>query len=150
LGYFKEVEKYQFTLSHFWLKLKDYPKWQDSFKALYKDGKKCLGDLTIGLEEYDVLSKNGRFDRPRGHKAHKTDLWRQALSIAMENTLRMVFTEKEEASAKRDERRCRDKEEKMQTFADIQRNKDLVTGREIWETRLPVGLEMSPAAGRTP
>jgi hypothetical protein len=107
-------------------------------------------DFTIDLED-DGLSKNGASkDQPRGHKASKTNLCRQVSSIAMENTLRMVFTEKEEASAKRDERRCRGKEEKMQTFADIQRNKDLVTGREIWETRLPVGLEMSPAAGRTP
>jgi hypothetical protein len=29
----------------------------------------------------------------------------------MENTLRMVFIKKEEANAKRDERRCREKEE---------------------------------------
>jgi hypothetical protein len=39
----------------------------------------------------------------------------------MENTLGTVFAEKEEASAKRDERRCRDKEEQMQCFTDIQR-----------------------------
>jgi hypothetical protein len=38
--------------------------------------------------------------------------------------LRTVFTEKEEASAKRDKRRCREKEEQMKSFADIQ-NKTL-------------------------
>jgi hypothetical protein len=46
---------------------------------------------------------------------------REASSIAMENTLKTVFAEKEEASAKMDERRHQDKEEQMQTFADIQR-----------------------------
>jgi hypothetical protein len=60
-------------------------------------------------------------DRPRGHKASKTDLHREASSIALGNTLKSVFADKEEASAKRDERRRRDKEEHMQCFTDIQR-----------------------------
>jgi hypothetical protein len=58
---------------------------------------------------------------PRGHKASKTDLRREALTIALGNTLKSVFADKEEASAKRDEKRRRDKEEHMQSFADIQR-----------------------------
>jgi hypothetical protein len=40
--------------------------------------------------------------------------------MAMENTLRTVMTEKEEASAKRDARR-RQEEEQMLIFAEIQR-----------------------------
>jgi hypothetical protein len=51
----------------------------------------------------------------------KNDLRHQASSIALENTLNSVFVEKEEASAKRDERGRRDKEEQMQSFTDIQR-----------------------------
>jgi hypothetical protein len=51
-------------------------------------------------------------------------LRRQASSLAFENTLKSVFTDKEEASAKRDERRRQDKEEQMQSFTDIQ-NKTL-------------------------
>jgi hypothetical protein len=47
-------------------------------------------------------------------------LRREASAIALGNTLKSVFFDKEEASAKRDERR-RDKEEHMQSFADIQR-----------------------------
>jgi hypothetical protein len=39
----------------------------------------------------------------------------------MENILRTVFVEKEEASAKRDEKRRREKEEQMQSFNGIQR-----------------------------
>jgi hypothetical protein len=43
------------------------------------------------------------------------------LSIALENTLNSLFADKEEACAKRDEQRRRDKEEQMQIFADVQR-----------------------------
>jgi hypothetical protein len=48
MEYFKEIEKHPFTLSHCWVKLKDYSKWQDSFAAWYKDGsKKRRGGLTL-------------------------------------------------------------------------------------------------------
>jgi hypothetical protein len=48
-------------------------------------------------------------------------LRREALAIALGNTLKLVYADKEKASAKRDEQRRRDKEEHMQSFADIQR-----------------------------
>jgi hypothetical protein len=57
--------------------------------------------------------------RPRDHKASKTDLRHEASAIALGNTLKSVFADKEEASAKRDEQRRRDKEDHMQSFADI-------------------------------
>jgi arginine utilization protein RocB len=57
---------------------------------------------------------------PRGHKASKTDLRREASAIALGNTCKSVFVDKEEASAKRDEERRRDKEEHIQSFAGIQ------------------------------
>jgi hypothetical protein len=45
-------------------------------------------------------------------------LHREALAITLGNTLKSVFADKEEASAKRDEQRHRDKEDHMQSFAD--------------------------------
>jgi hypothetical protein len=39
----------------------------------------------------------------------------------MENTLRMVIAQKEGAGSNRDERRCREKDDKMLCFTDIQR-----------------------------
>jgi hypothetical protein len=54
LGYFKEAEKHPFTLIHCWLKLKDYPKWTESFEAWYKDGghsKRSTKESTIDLDE---------------------------------------------------------------------------------------------------
>jgi hypothetical protein len=95
-------------LNHCWLKLKDFPKWKERFEAWYKDRKRRVEDN----EDEEVSGKGEAYkDRPRGHKASKMDLRRQASSIALENTLKLVFVDKEEASAKRDKRRCRDKEE---------------------------------------
>jgi hypothetical protein len=46
-------------LSHFCLKLKDYPKWKKSFAAWYKDDNKLPEELTIDLEQGDGPSKTG-------------------------------------------------------------------------------------------
>jgi hypothetical protein len=48
-------------------------------------------------------------------------LRREASAIALGNTLKSVFANKEEESAKRDKQRRRDKEEHMQSFTDIQK-----------------------------
>jgi hypothetical protein len=129
LGYFKEVEKHAFTLSHCWLKLKDYEKWKASFILWFKDGKR-----TTKENEQETLSEGEAYAKhPRGHKASKTDLRREASALALGNTLKLVFSYKEEASAKRDEQRHRDKEEHMQSFTDIevqQRKLDLVEVKE--------------------
>jgi hypothetical protein len=110
------VEKHAFTLSHCWLKLKDYEKWKTSFLLWFKDGKRTAED-----NDQETPSEGGAYaKRPRCHKASKTDLRREASAIALGNTLKSVFADKEEASAKRDEQRHRDIEEHMQSF-DIQR-----------------------------
>jgi hypothetical protein len=44
LSHLKVVEKHPFTFSHYWLKLKDFLKWKDSFKLWYKDGKWTADD----------------------------------------------------------------------------------------------------------
>jgi hypothetical protein len=54
----------------------------------------------------------------------------------------MVFIEKEEASAKRDKRRCRDKKEQMQSFSNIQRKALEVQQRKL---KLTEGKERTRA-----
>jgi hypothetical protein len=44
LGFFKEVEKHAFALSHCRLKLKDYEKWKTSFLLWFKDEKRTAED----------------------------------------------------------------------------------------------------------
>jgi hypothetical protein len=127
LGYFKEVEKHAFTLSHCWLKLKDYEKWKASFILWFKDGKQTAED-----NEQETLGVGGACaKRPRGHKASKTDLHREASALALGNTLKSVFADKEEASAKRDEQRRREKEKHMQSFSDIERKTFEVQQRKL-------------------
>jgi hypothetical protein len=131
-------------LIHCWLKLKDFPKWKDSFKLWYKVRKRTTEDN----EDEDVPGKGGAYkDRPRGHKASKTNLRRKASFLALENTLKSVFADKEEASAKRDERRRQDKEEQILSFTDIQRKTLEVQQRkldlaEIKEKTRAKGLEL--------
>jgi hypothetical protein len=121
LGFFKEVENHAFTLSHCWLKLNDYEKWKTSFLLWFNDGKRTAED-----NDQDTPSEGGTYvKRPRGYKTSKTDLHREASTIALENTLKSVFADKEEACAKRDEQRRRDKEEHMQSFANIQRTLEI-------------------------
>jgi hypothetical protein len=43
-AYFKEVEKHAFTLSHCWLKPKDFDKWKKSFLLWFKNGKRTTED----------------------------------------------------------------------------------------------------------
>jgi hypothetical protein len=43
--------------------------------------------------------------RPRGNKASKQDLQHETSSMALENTLKAMMTDKEEASAKESKRR---------------------------------------------
>jgi hypothetical protein len=127
LGFFKEVEKHAFTLSHCWLKLKDYEKWNTRFLLWFKDGKR-----TAKENDQDTQSEGRAYAKcPRGHKANKTDLHHGASAIALGNTLKSVFADKEEASAKRDEQRRRDKEEHMQSFADIQRKTLKIQQRKL-------------------
>jgi hypothetical protein len=82
-----------------------------------KDGKRTAEDN----EQDTPIEGRAYAKRPRGHKASKTDLRHEASAIALGNTLKSVFADKKEASAKRDEQRRQDKEKHMQSFADIQR-----------------------------
>jgi hypothetical protein len=127
LGYFKEVEKHAFTLSQCWLKLKDYGKWKTRFVLWFKDGKWTAED-----NEQETPGESGAHaKRPRGRRASKTDLHHEASALALGNTLKSVFANKEEGSFKRDEQRRQDKEEHMQSFADIQRKTLEVQQRKL-------------------
>jgi hypothetical protein len=115
LEYFKEVEKKSFTLSHCWMMLKYYPKWQASFGS-YKKSQDGANDSTaIDLED-GRPSNDGRTPWPRGHKASRR-FEGEASFMALKNTLKAMMADKEEAYAKREERRCLDKEEHMLNFS---------------------------------
>jgi hypothetical protein len=55
-------------------------------------------------------SNGDRASRPRGHKATKHDLKRGASTLAFHEILKELMAQKEEANAKRDVKRPREKE----------------------------------------
>jgi hypothetical protein len=64
---------HRIILSHYWLKLKDFSKWQDSFKGWCKDGKRGPEDNKDEI----VPGKGGAHkDWAISHKAGNTDLRR--------------------------------------------------------------------------
>jgi hypothetical protein len=58
--------------------------------------------------------------RHLGHKATKADIAWQASSLAFQETFKELMTKKEEATAKREERRRRYKEATTKSFVDLQ------------------------------
>ena len=128
MEYFKEqYENKAFTLVHCWMEIKECQKWKTSY-ALYK---KCFGhgngndstviDLEEGGPSTGDPSNGGRTPRPRGHKSSKLDLKCDASSTALHETLESLMDEKEEANAKRDEKRRMEKEATSAIFIDLQK-----------------------------
>ena len=96
-----------FTLSHCWLKLKDEKKWQDYLQSQKKQGTK---------EEVDTS------ERPRGHKNSKKESRIDASSLAIQEALKGLITQKEVISSKREEReemKRQKKEEAKEAFFEL-------------------------------
>jgi hypothetical protein len=58
--------------------------------------------------------------RPPGHRATKADIAWQASSMAFQETFKELITKKEEVTAEREERWCRDKEATTKSFINLQ------------------------------
>jgi hypothetical protein len=117
--------------------LKDTKKWETSYalwrklenmkKGNVKDNSSTDGiiDLkydgqSLGARSTDDAVGDGRAKRPVGHKAAKTDMHRQASSLAFQDTLRELMVKKEEAITEREERRHKEKEATAKSFVDLQ------------------------------
>jgi hypothetical protein len=93
--------------------LKDTKKWETSYtlsRKLEDVNKKGNGNSSIdgtidlkydgqnlGVPSTEEAGGGGRAKRPVGHKATKTDMHRQASSLAFQDTLRELMIKKEEA-----------------------------------------------------
>ncbi|KAM0839524.1 hypothetical protein ACQ4PT_060269 [Festuca glaucescens] len=64
-----------------------------------------------------------RASRPRGHKATKADMKRDASALHLVGILKDLYAEKEMSTDKRDERKRRDNEEAMRNYYDVQKRK---------------------------
>ena len=77
---------------------------------------KCLNDSDIVDLEDGIPGSVKRAVRPRGHKTSKQDAKCEASSLALQETLKELFTDNEESSAKRNERKRQDKEEQLNNY----------------------------------
>ena len=97
-----------FTLAHCLTLIKDYPKFKNQYAALKKKG----GPTT-------VVGNGDALKRPMGKTNSKLDEKHDATSIALQETLHGMMTQKEV----RDERRRQGKEEQMKIYLEIQTKK---------------------------
>jgi hypothetical protein len=131
LEFFKNTyDNKAFTLIHCWKELRGAPKWEASYDAFKKGGgasyKGANDSSVIDIEEDEGNnggpSKVSRAARPKGHKASKADLLCDASSLALQETLKGMITEKDEANAKRDELLGQKKEEMIASFIDLKKS----------------------------
>ena len=83
---------------HCWQKLKEASKWKlsyASYKEAVKNGK--AKDLVDGEDE--APCENAHVRRPRGQKASKANLAREASAMAMADALKSIMATSQEANA---------------------------------------------------
>ena len=127
LAYYKTCyDDEPFTLCHCWMLIKECPKWKDLYASLKKGvihQRNVPNDCDIIDLEDVAASSVKHVDRPRRHKTSKQEAKRDDSSLALQETLKGLLTKKEESSAKRNERKCQDKEEQLSNYLEMQKGK---------------------------
>jgi hypothetical protein len=122
-----------YNLVHCWRVLNDFEKWKQTYTYYKKSLKNGNAPAAIDLEEEErnkgapatldleeeERNKGTLPGRPRGHKASKGDLKRDVAALALSETFKGYMAEKEEALAKRKEKKHRDKEATCASFFDL-------------------------------
>jgi hypothetical protein len=97
--------------------LKDAEKWRTSFAA-YDEAVKNGTAVNLDGED-DDHGRQALPPRPRGHKATKADLAREAQAIAFTQSLEKMMADNQAALAARDEKRCLEKEAAAVIFLNL-------------------------------
>ncbi|KAK1627350.1 hypothetical protein QYE76_001665 [Lolium multiflorum] len=108
---FKAVHKKGFYMVHCWDKLMGAQMWQTSFAA-YDEAVKNGIEVNVDSEDDD----HGRHvlpPRPRGNKATKADLAREAQAIVFTQSLQKLMAENQASMAKRDEKKRLEKKPQL-------------------------------------
>ena len=115
-------------LTHCWMLIKDCKKWEVSYalylktlKASKKNGNGKEPSSAIDVDATPGPTNGGRVDRPRGHKAAKGYLKRDAQALLFQASLKEMMTEKEKEFAEREEQRRKEKEATVAMFVDLQK-----------------------------
>jgi hypothetical protein len=98
--------------------LKDFEKWKLTYASYKKSLKNGKAPATVDLEEEDG-GKGNLPCRPRGHKATASDIKRDAAALTLSETFKGWMVDKEKATAKREEKKHREKEATCNQFFDL-------------------------------
>ena len=116
-----------FAFPRCWKELQGTPKFQEGYEGYMATltGNKTAKDPTvIDLDGGQPCgSSASRASRPRGHKATKADMKRDASYMLLFGTLKEMHADREVSTDKRDERRRREKDEDMKNYFDVQKKK---------------------------
>ena len=150
MEYFKATnDNKSFTLSHCWRMLKDCPKWQLSYgtylKACEEAKQRSRANAAPGTIDLDdefpgMAANGGRTPRPKGHKASKEELIREATTFKLQEKFKKMIAGKETTIALREERRRKEKEAVVSTFVVLQKK-----AMEIEETNAKARMKEAEA-----
>ncbi|KAK1644416.1 hypothetical protein QYE76_062221 [Lolium multiflorum] len=116
---FKTTHKKQgFYMVHCWDKLKEAAKWMVVYAAYHEAVKNGTATLVIDGEDEDSGQK-ALPPRPRGHKATKAGLTREASALALSQTLEKIMVESQAVLAKRDEKSSLEKEGSIAIYLNL-------------------------------
>jgi hypothetical protein len=105
---------------HCWRAVKNSREWWLGYEAYKISIKNGRAHVAVDLDDEEEAPGKGSLPSwPRGHKATKTDLKRDASALALIETLKTMMVEKEEAILRREEKRRREKEAACATFIDL-------------------------------
>lgn len=105
---FRATHKKGFHMVHCWDVLKNSNKWMTSF-ASYNEAVRNVTAINLDGED-DDQGRPALPPRPRGHKATKADLVREAQAIAFTQSMEKIMADNRVALAARDEKRRLEKE----------------------------------------
>ncbi|KAK1663471.1 hypothetical protein QYE76_051630 [Lolium multiflorum] len=106
---FRATHRNGFYTVRCWKKLKEAPKWRISYVAYNEAVKNGVATLVMDGED-DEPGQKALSPRPWDRKATKADLAREALALALNQTLEKIIAESQSVLAKRNEKRRLEKE----------------------------------------
>ncbi|KAE8797857.1 Serine/threonine-protein kinase mph1 [Hordeum vulgare] len=101
-----------FTLTHYWTIINDCPKFKDQYRELQRKRGKKMAKFAGGGDGEALM-------RPRGKPNSKVDDIRDAVSMALHETLHGMMFQK----YMRDEKKRQSKDEQMKQYLELQRKK---------------------------
>jgi hypothetical protein len=118
LVWFKAAhEGKSFNMVHCGTAVKDCHKWQELYDSWSNNGRPQSNVVYL---EGGTTSATTEALRPRGRNTSKAKAKQEAASQVVVEAIKTFFADKEVSTKKREERKCQDKKEALDSYVDIQ------------------------------